>query len=483
MKRWTFPLLQIFFPAILFSQQCECLKDFLFVKSHMEKNHPGFNSDIKDPDSKPYKAFTDSIQRMIEKDRGGLKCVAYIRKYLFYLKDHHINYYGSSAPVREDSVEAVDAFLKSQTYLNREMIIIDSLKILDFIRNSTDPTEGIYQTPDQTYTIAVLKDKTADRDYAGIILNSKSKLWTRHQVKLELKRLNDSTAERYLYLRNHSLDFQRIRVDKNVIELQGWNKLSINSTSSANNKKPPSTDLTGFQVLDPKTAMISIRSFGGQYNAKLDSFYKAILPELKKYPYWIIDVRGNGGGSDRNFMALMPFIYTDTIIDDVVELYATQDNIAAYEEIRDRYKKDPQRYGTNGFTTWEWPLRLMKAAKPNSFAHYGDGKATKSTYRTEKGNPEKIAILYDRNCASSCESLLFASMFSKKTIRVGENSGGFTGYGNVMDIKTPCGNTLSWTTMRYRNQRKYDFIGIPPDKKIPQNETDWVEYTRKLINN
>jgi len=479
----------IFFLFLYFScftlvaQQCDCVKDFLFVKSHMEKNHPGFNSDIKNPNSPSYKAFADSIQRLIEKDKRGVRCVAYIRKYLFYLKDHHINYYGSSTPVREDSAEAVNAFLQSQAYLKGELIYIDSLKIIELIKNSKDPTEGIYQTPDQTYTIAVLKDKTPDRDYAGIILNSKSKLWTRHQVKLELKRLNDSTAEQYSYLRNHSLDFQRIRVSKDVIELQGWNKISGASTVSGNRKKPMSTDLTSFVVLDAKTAMISIRSFGGQFNAKLDSFYKATLPELKKYPNWIIDVRGNGGGSDRNYMALMPFIYTDTIIGDVIELYATPDNISAYQEILDRYKNDPERYGKNGYVTWVTPLSIMKRAGSNSFAPYGsNGTPSKSAYKAEKGYPEKVAILYDRNCGSSCESLLFESMFSKKVIRVGENSGGYTGYGNVMDIKTPCGNTLSWTTMRYRNQRQYDFVGIAPNHKIPETETDWVEYTRQLIN-
>jgi len=50
-----------------------------------------------------------------------------------------------------------------------------------------------------------------------------------------------------------------------------------------------------------------------------------------------------------------------------------------------------------------------------------------------------------------------------------------------MNIQTPCGNTLAWTTMRFRDHRKYDFVGIAPDHKVPENEMDWVEYTRKLF--
>jgi hypothetical protein len=50
-----------------------------------------------------------------------------------------------------------------------------------------------------------------------------------------------------------------------------------------------------------------------------------------------------------------------------------------------------------------------------------------------------------------------------------------------MSIKTPCGNTLNWTTTRKNKDRKYEFVGITPDYKIPAGETDWIEYTRRLL--
>ena len=126
-------------------------------------------------------------------------------------------------------------------------------------------------------------------------------------------------------------------------------------------------------------------------------------------------------------------------------------------------------------------MNKMQKATPYTFVPMGNGKPSMTRYTALKGYPDKIAVIYNRNCASACESFLFEIRFSKKVITVGENSGGYTGYGNVMSVTTPCGNTLAWTTTRYRDQRQYDFVGIPPKYRIPPSESDWVEYTRTLI--
>jgi C-terminal processing protease CtpA/Prc len=122
----------------------------------------------------------------------------------------------------------------------------------------------------------------------------------------------------------------------------------------------------------------------------------------------------------------------------------------------------------------------MKQNTPGSFFPIS-AQNSFSTYKINNGNPVKIAILYNRNCASSCEQLLLDAAFSKKVKLVGENSGGYIAYGNVMSVKTPCGNNLYWTTTRKNNDRKYEFVGIEPHVKIPASETDWVEYTRRLL--
>jgi len=461
------------------AQTCDCKSEFLWVKSFMEKNHPGFNSDIKTPDEPVYKKFTDELLKCITADKSGNYCIVYLKRYIRFLKDHHSNISGTSLPVNETNSDSLKVFLESPAFTNTEVIRYDSAELMKKL-SKVEPAslEGVYITPDSIYTIAVIKSRTNNREYAGIILASRTKTWVKGQVKLEIKERGDGYREHYLYMRNHSLNYSEWSPEPGNSPIPGWIKIfpSTNKPSLQN----ISNQLVSFKVLDSITSMISIRSFGGQYSRELDSAYKKILAEVKKYPNLIIDVRNNGGGSDRNYNALMPLLYTDTIQNDFVELFITEDNKKAYEQMRDEVKNNPDRYGTNGYQSWEFRLNQMKNKPFNSFFPISAKNST-STYRKETGNPLRVAILYNRGCASSCEQLLIDALFSKKVKLVGENSGGYIAYGNVMSIKTPCGNMLNWTTTRKNNDRKYEFVGITPQHKIPIGETDWVEYTRRLL--
>lgn len=459
-----------------FSQNCSCQDEFLFIKDHIEKNHGGFNKKIKSATEPAYKTFTDQLMATIKKDKTGKYCIAYLKKYILYLQDHHSNITGGNGSVvKEDSADAIEAFLKSPAYLNTEKIIIENKTAIEqWKAKEPNGVEGIYYTPDSTYTVAMIKNKTDQRDYAGIILSSKTKLWSPGQVKIELKQVSDSLFDAYIFFRNHSLNFEQVSYKKGQLQLNGWNKAGADvKTKSA----PIDNDVVKFTVLDSSTALLSIRSFHAGLIGKLDSAYKKIIPEIKKYPNLIIDVRNNSGGSDNAFSALIPFIYTGPYEGDVMEYFSTPDNIKAYQD----YDNNLVKTNAANKPVFTAAIVTMKKGEPYSFVPFGNGKPVKVTSNRHEGYPDKVVILYNRNCASSCESLLFAAMKSSKTMLVGENSGGFTGYGNVMTLTTPCGNQLFWTTTVYKNQWEYEFVGIPPLYRIPETETDWVEYTRKLL--
>jgi len=464
----------VFLSGYIFSQSCSCLDDFHFVRDHIEKNHAAFNKRIKSPDDIAYKVFTTNLETEIQKDKTGKYCIAHLKKYILYMQDHHSNITGSGAPVKEDSAAAVEAFFKSPAYLNTETLAIDENDIFQRLKNSDQPIEGIYRTADSAYEIAIIKDKTERRDYAGIILKSKTKLWSKGQVKMELKKINDSLFEVYTYLRNHALSYDEVSFVNGQLEMPLWIK---ESAPGRQNRSLISNDLISFKILDSSTTLLSIRSFDGAIYQKLDSAYKVVIPQIRNYPYLIIDVRNNGGGSDRSYQALMPLIYTDPFQGDLVDIYNSPANIKAYRDADDRLRLSP----TASKDAFKRNREKMERSPAYSFIPMGDGKPYTVTYPKSSGKLIKIAILYNRRCASSCESFLVEVMNSRRTIMIGENSGGYTGYGNVMSITTPCGNTLSWTTTAYRDRWKYEFVGIPPQYKIPGDETDWVEYTRRLI--
>jgi Peptidase family S41 len=461
-------------PLFSGAQECNCLDEFHFIKSHIEKNHGGFNKKIKSPAEPRYKNFSAGIEKKIRGLTDNKYCIVWLKKYILYLKDHHSNITdGGEQAVREDSLPAVEAFLRSPAYRNAELIQWDSVKIAGYLKNSTDSIEGIYHTADGTYRVALLKNPTPYRDYAAIILQSTTRLWTMGQVKFEIKKINDSLAGYYYYLRNHASAYDEFALEKGRGVIPGWEKWQPVTTPSK--IIPISNDIIRFSILDDRTSLLSIRSFSSSFYSILDSAYKKVIPEIMKYPYLIIDVRNNGGGADFCYGSLLPLLYTDTIYSDVVEIYNTPGNAEAYRKFNELSVKNGNP------AVFARSLFLMSKAKSYTFIPMGSSRPSANVLPVNKGNPVKIAILYNRGCASSCESLLFNARYSKKTLLVGENSGGFTGYGDVMSLQTPCGNNLNWTTTVYRNQWKYELVGIPPKYRVPVEETDWVDYTRRLL--
>ncbi len=472
MRKWLILLLS--FPCSEVFSQCSCLEDYQFIKLHIEKNHGGFNKKIKSPEEPAYKAFTKDLEKKIKNDKTGKYCIAYLKQYILYLQDHHSNITGPSLAIKEDDETALANFFKSPAYLNTERIDMDPLPGDSVNQADADKMEGVYLTADSTYIVQVVKNKTEQRDYAAVIVSSKSKLWSRGQVKFELKKLNDSVVAVFNYLRNHSLSYEEAPFKNGELQLNNWIKAG---TASKQNRPVISNELISFSILDSNTTLLSIRSFDASLYKKLDSAYKAVMPEIKKRPNLVIDVRNNGGGSDQSYSALMPLIFTGPFESDVVELYSTPGNIKAYEDYDEKLKQSSS--ANQG--VFKGPIAKMKTVSAYSFVPMGNGKPITISYPKNPGNPVKIAVLYNRFCASSCESLLFEAMNSSKTIFVGENSGGYTGYGNVMSVTTPCGNQLYWTTTVYAKQWKYEFVGIPPDYRVPAEEKDWVEYTRRLL--
>ena len=70
---------------------------------------------------------------------------------------------------------------------------------------------------------------------------------------------------------------------------------------------------------------------------------------------------------------------------------------------------------------------------------------------------------------------------SDKTIIVGENSGGYVGYGEISEVNTPNFNFILGCTMtRYNKQREFEVIGVSP-KYYLTNDKDWIEQTIELL--
>jgi C-terminal processing protease CtpA/Prc len=228
-----------------------------------------------------------------------------------------------------------------------------------------------------------------------------------------------------------------------------------------------------FNALTDKTNYLRVKSFRAEYYAELDSFYKKIHEAVISKPFLVIDVRGNGGGAESNYFPLLKYLYTNPIYPDVFQFYATPDIIKRHQESLAVMRADSIRYGKNMIQSTEEIIRQLQAAKMNSFLP--PAKQTPITLTTVLPFPRKVILLTDRGCASSCEAFIYNASQSKKVETMGENTGGFVGFGNTQNFKTPCyGYNFQSTTTKYTNLYKYEFTGIPPKVKL-QRDIDWIQ--------
>ncbi len=222
-----------------------------------------------------------------------------------------------------------------------------------------------------------------------------------------------------------------------------------------------------FKELKPNIAYLKISTFSRAYFPNLNLFYDSVLPCIEKYPYIILDLRYNGGGSDEGWHRLLPIIYTNKFQTDKVDFWASEDNIEHYE----KNKILPEAV-----------LNKLNKQATNSFYTMDKGRISSFGISKILENPKKIIILQNRKVASAAEDFILLTLQSKKVITIGENTGGYTGYGNVHSIYTPDKLfILNCTTTKYHNGSKYEFVGISPMFYL-KNESDWIEASIQYCN-
>lgn len=226
-----------------------------------------------------------------------------------------------------------------------------------------------------------------------------------------------------------------------------------------------------FKQVDDSTNLIRIPSFNHIYKNIIDSLITVHYAKITHMPYLLIDVRGNGGGSDISYAELVSFFYTNPIITIGSEKLSTPDNIAKYQVIAND-KNYPE--GTR-----DYAKRVISEMQkiPGRFFSEGDDTLIKSA---RLPNPTLVGILVDKKCASTTEQFLLAARQSKKTVLFGEHSAGILDYANMHFLDFPCQKwQLGYATSRSRRlpDAPVDNVGISPDVNLTSAHADWVKFS------
>lgn len=230
---------------------------------------------------------------------------------------------------------------------------------------------------------------------------------------------------------------------------------------------PAATDTlankTDIKQLSSQTLLISLPSFDYAEKKNVDSLMKKYEAALQTSPNWIIDIRGNMGGSDFTYSPLLPYLYTNPMATLASEYWATADNIAIYEQelTNKNLNKDAANYIAN-------IVALMKK-NIGKFVNPAGRDTASITLDKVYDYPKNVAFLIDRNSASSAESFLLMAKQSKKVKVFGENSYGMLDYANYQYFDIPCeayNLTIPISRSKRLPKNPIDNIGIAPDTRI-----------------
>jgi hypothetical protein len=414
------------------------------------------------------------FEKRARKQLNQVICTSLINKWLQYFNDGHLQI------TSNQNNDYFDSVAYQKRYDSTEIINI-SEEDLSRLAKSQD-IEGVYYYKDSTYKIALLKNKTLSRDYVGIVLQSKNKRWITNQVKFELKEVSLNNFNSKFYFSDHHWEILKFVYSDNNFNNRDWVKEGfLVDEKQKNIYKKEKEGNQYFPVsakqINNKTIFIKIQTFEDWNARAIDSIFKINEAVLKSSPYLILDLRGNGGGSDFAYNPIIPYIYTNPIITTGVDVFSSPANIASWEILlKDPYlpmeeKKDIEK-----------SIEQMKM-NVNAFVNISPDDTLKMN--AIEACPRKIVILIDNNCASTTEQFLLAAKQSTKVTIMGMSTGGVLDYSNVREQHFSClPNILCYATTRSRRIDKgkgIDNEGIKPDILLKPNE-DWTKMALNYFN-
>lgn len=353
---------------------------------------------------------------------------------------------------------------------------------LNALGPAADPVEGLWLIDDR-YRLAVLRRDRSAQVFDAVILSTAAETWTPGEVKAVLTRAADgSYALLYGAGDRTQVPLQgKLRSNGDVLEvdeLGQWRRVQadVGAQKAAERRWPGDAFL--IERVDDVTLYLRLPSFHASH---LDAIRKLIADhaaELARTPQLIIDIRGNGGGSDFTYDPVLPYLYTRPIWRIGVELRVSADNA----RLRGETARKLESASPEAARLLASESQRMQSASQAFLPR----EPAVEIVRLDQvlPNPARIAVLVDR-AGSSAENFIMDARQSRKVVLMGqENSAGVIDYGEMMGMPAPSSRfELHWATTRSLRLPgdPVDPHGIAPDILIPADIEDPVAYAAKEL--
>lgn len=479
-KRNLFLIIILFTTASLsFAQDCDCTKNFDWVKKTFEENDAGFQYALK---TKGEQAYADHNKRILDKVQNAktlAECTPVLYEWLQFFRSGHIAIRLNEQTSQTSPVISEKRFSDWETYTIKTE---DFKKYLD--KNKTSDYEGIWET--EPYKIGIKKE---DGKYIGFIIESGAETWTKGQVKLKFS-IAEENVSSVFYMRDHSA------VESNIVTMTGKNHLQIGNITLSRLYpqiedepkylqyfKALNAEEPYIEQLNETTLYLRIPSFNEHYKKMIDSVLNVNKEKILTTKNLIIDIRNNGGGSDASYAEIIPYLYTNPIRSIGVEYLSTKLN---NQRMLDFINNPEYEFDEEG-KKWAKESYDKLESRLGQFVNLDTAIVSIGKLDTIYPYPLNIGIIINEANGSTAEQFLLEAKQSKKVKLFGVTTFGVLDISNMYFVESPCkefqlGYSLS------RSMRIPDFTidekGIQPDyyldKSIPQYE--WTDFVNKILN-
>lgn len=431
----------------------------------VKENYAGYRYKMHGEKGIVLNKLYDELLREAKKEKyQNYHCARLLESYITAYEDKHthVNYLGLRHLLKKISEEEKNNLFT----LVAEKIPMEERSIKEYLKESTDPLEGIYTNKGDT--CVVLENKTNMRDYVGVMLNTDKKYWNRGEVKFELKRNSKNQYDYFFYDAFHSLESRR-DIAVNEKKIDSWVKIFPETEGSKEQRNKSSY----IQKYADNTLYLQLPTFERTYKSVIDNFLKENKEKLQETPNLILDLRGNGGGTDGTFSEIIPYLYTNPVVRKGVEFYCSRNTIEKFEELLEEEESPFLR-------------KLIERMKANEggFMPLQDREEVAMEFDTVFPYPKNIYIIVDRHCASSAEEFILIAKQSSKTKILGENTSGCLDFSNVVQFSP---KDDAWWNLDYASSvskrlpdNPVDEKGIAPDIYL-QTGTNWLDKVYELI--
>jgi hypothetical protein len=471
--------LLLFYNAVVArAQTCDCQYAYDYTIKKIEANYSGFRDKVTNANRGLYQAFKDSLGKVaaLPVNQQQDSCLKVLWNYIGFLKDGHVSVrLTTNVAVHPDSIRASFASWPSLPYTNTSF-----KEYLHQNKSKLKPLEGIWQNEEGNYRVGII---FRQGNYTAFILKADSIYWMPGQVKFEIAlKQNDFTGT--FYMRDHSAQpatYNLQNLAQGFIEIgeRGkWYKLDDNEKFIYSAFYPGSS-IASFRQLSNSTNILTIKSFDESNRRVIDSIITANDQLIRSTDNLIIDVRGNGGGSDFTYYPLRKYLFTHPYVRYGAEILATNDNIEKFRGIttNPNFTKQEQEMYKKRVAEMEKHLDQFWSSSPVSFM---------SDTMEVLSYPKKVAVLIDKGCGSTTEQFLLDPVGnSKKAIIYGQPSAGVLDYANLHFFTIPNTNfRVNYATSRSKRVdigKGIDNKGIQPHVLLDATVKDWVQYVKQQL--